>query len=72
MDRAYEDRELIRDCLKTIGLDKIANAAIKPETPARIIDAFIAIIENEAIATKRHDVLEQLYFAGLSYGQGGL
>lgn len=72
MYRIYEERQLIRDCLKNIGLEKIANSAIKPETPQRIINAFVAIIENEAVNSKRHDVLEQLYFAGLSYGHGGL
>jgi hypothetical protein len=64
----WSERSVIADCLKTMGLDIMAKKAIDPETPQEIINRFLLIIEKEAKVAQRHDVLDQLYFAGLIYG----
>ena len=70
-DAAYatwSDRIVIADCLRTMNLNLMAEKAINPNTSQEIINKFLTIIEKEARVAKRHDVLEQLYFAGLVCG----
>jgi len=64
----WSDRSVIADCLRTMGLDIMAAKAVHPETSQELINSFLNIIEKEAKVAKRHDVLDQLYFAGLIYG----
>lgn len=64
----WNERVVISDCLKTMGLDLMAKKAMQPETSQEIIQRFLHIIEKEAKVAKRHDVLDALYFAGLIYG----
>lgn len=64
----WSERSVIADCLRTMGLNLMADKAINPTTPQEIINKFLNIIEKEAKVAKRHDVLDQLYFAGLIYG----
>ena len=66
--RIWCERSTIADCLRTIGLPIMAAKAMDYETPREIIDRFLNIIKREATIAKRHDVLEQLHFAGLIYG----
>lgn len=62
-----QERETISNCLKAMGLNFMADKAIHPETSQELIDRFLNIIKKEARIAKRHDVLEQLYFAGLTH-----
>lgn len=69
-DQAYaiwSDRYVIANCLDDLGMKLQAKLAIKPETSQETISMFLSIIETTAKKLKRHDVLEQLYFAGLVY-----
>jgi hypothetical protein len=64
----WDKRRTIADCLRTLGLNVMADAATLLTTSSEIINKFLTIIKKEAQIAKRHDVLEQLYFAGLVYG----
>lgn len=59
------ERSVIADCLRIMGLNIMASKAVHPETPNEIINRFLNIIKHEAAIANRHDVLEQLYSAGL-------
>jgi hypothetical protein len=70
-DAAYaiwNERSIIADCLKDLGFEDLAKKAMQSTTTQELIKKFLTIIEREAAAIKRQDVLEQLYFAGLIYG----
>lgn len=64
----WSERSVIADCLRTMGLNIMAEKALLPSTSQEIITKFLHILESEATIAKRHDVLEQLHFAGLVYG----
>lgn len=64
----WSERLAIAECLVTIGLPKMASNALNPSTSQEIIDNYINIIKNEAKASRRHDVLKKLCFAGLMNG----
>jgi hypothetical protein len=64
----HNKRKTIAACLKTMGLNVMADKATLLSTSSEIIDNFLSIIQQEALIAKRHDVLEQLYFSGLVYG----
>lgn len=64
----WKERIIISNCLDSLGKEELSKIAINPATTQEIINKFLNIIEKEAKATNRHDVLNQLYFAGLIYG----
>lgn len=64
----WNERSTVADCLRDLGMDELAQKAMKPCTTQELIKKFLTIIEREANKLKKHDVLERLYFAGLIYG----
>lgn len=64
----WSERSVIADALNSLGMKDLSTKAINPSTSGELISKFLNIIEREANRLKRHDVLEQLYFAGLVYG----
>jgi hypothetical protein len=64
----WSERSTIADYSRSLGYNDIADKAMHYATPRELISKFLNIIETEAKAAKRHDVLEQLCFAGLVYG----
>lgn len=64
----WSERSTISDCLKNLGMKDLAIKAMKPCTTQELITKFLSIIVKEANKLNKHDVLEQLYFAGLSHG----
>ena len=63
-----KERTTIADCLIAIDEKEMAKKALDFNTSQELIDDFLAIITKQATLIKRHDVLEQLHFAGLIYG----
>jgi hypothetical protein len=64
----WSERSVIADCLRKLGLDKLANGVHTPDIKEDIIANYVNLIKMIAEATKDNDVLDRLYFAGLIYG----
>lgn len=48
--------------------DSVRSLVMDFRTPQNTVDKLIRLLENESIKLNRHDVLEDLIFAGLVYG----
>ncbi len=64
----HNERSILADCARMMGLDGLAKKVINPAAPRDIINKGLNIIQRKAKVTERHDVLEILSFAGLVYG----
>lgn len=60
-------RYVISDSLKDLGMTILANDAIK-QLDHVILNNYVSILEKAAIHQRRHDIIERLCFAGLIYG----
>jgi len=61
----HSERQTISLCLEQVGKTLLAKNALYSTTSPAVLNFFVKIIKKEAYAQERHDILEQLFFAGL-------
>lgn len=61
-------RYIVADCLQTLNKPEMAKKLLEKNSHIELSGEYLAIIVEHATLLKRHDVIEQLQFAGLIYG----
>ena len=64
----WRERSVISDCLVDLDMKSFSKVALMNNIESETVDSLIDIITTTAKRLERHDVLERLYFAGLTHG----